>query len=101
MSLLRLDFSVALGTFSEKNVIKVVTPLLEEVYSHNIFLYQTKSKSYFNPETKEYYKLNMRGSLVHQDKAKSYQKIIALSLAELPNKMGGPPTRLISLSQPI
>jgi hypothetical protein len=28
-------------------------------------------------------------------------KIVALSLAELPNKMGGPPTRLISLSQPV
>lgn len=101
MSLLRLDYNIALGTFSEKNVIKVVTPLLEEVYSHNIFTYQAKSKSYFNSETKEYYKLNMRGSLVPQDKVKSYQKIVALSLAELPNKMGGPPTRLISLSQPI
>jgi hypothetical protein len=48
MSLLRLDYEVALGTFSEKNVLKLITPLLEDVYSHNIFTYQAKSKSYFN-----------------------------------------------------
>jgi hypothetical protein len=99
MSLLRLNYEIEIGIFSEKNVIKVVTPLLEEVYSHNIFTYQMKSKSYYNSETKEYYKMNNRGALVPH--AKMHPRIVALSLAELPNKMGGPPTRLISLSQPI
>jgi HrpA-like RNA helicase len=103
MSLLRMNYEVALGTFSEKNVIKVVTPLLEEVYSHNIFTYQVKSKSYFNEESREYYKMNTRGSLTPNtiSLGKFPGKIVALSLAELPNKTGGPPTRLISLSQPI
>jgi hypothetical protein len=58
-----------------------------------------KSKSYYNSVTKEYYKMNVRGALVPH--AKMHPRIVALSLAELPNKMGGPPTRLISLSQPI
>jgi HrpA-like RNA helicase len=103
LSLSRLNYDVVLGTFSEKNVIKLITPLLEDVYKNNVFLYQAKNKSYFNPETREYYKLNTRGSLTPHlpPFAKQHGKIVALSLAELPNKGGGPPTRLISLSQPV
>jgi HrpA-like RNA helicase len=103
ISLSRLGYEVDLGTFSEKNVIDLATPILEEVYKNNIFFYQANNKSYFNPETKEYYKLNFKNSLTPQKPAfmKFAPKIVGLSLAELPNKSGGPPTRLISLSQPV
>jgi HrpA-like RNA helicase len=96
--LTRLGYDVDLGIFSEKNVIKVATPILEKVYSKNVFVYQAKTRSYYNPETKEYYKINMKAPLV-PDVQQFPNKIVALSLSELPNKSGGPPTRLISLYQ--
>lgn len=98
--LVRLGYEVDLGMFSETNVLKVVTPLLEKVYNKNIFLYQNKTKSYYNPITKEYYKINVKNALV-PEKTTFPNKIVALSLSELPNKTGGPPTRLISLYQEI
>lgn len=98
--LTRLGYEVDLGTFSEANVIKVASPLLEKVYSKNVFVYQSKTKSYYNPITKEYYKINMKNALV-PEKTTFPNKIVALSLSELPNKSGGPPTRLISLYQEI
>lgn len=98
--LVRLGYEVDLGTFSESNVIKVVTPLLEKVYNKNVFLYQAKTKSYYNPITKEYYKINTKNALV-PERTRFPDRIVALSLSELPNKAGGPPTRLISLYQEI
>jgi HrpA-like RNA helicase len=98
--LVRLGYEVELGVFSEKNVVKVAAPLLEKVYRTNVFVYQAKTRSYYNPITKEYYKLNMKAPLV-PDMSTFPNKIVGLSLSELPNKSGGPPTRLISLYQSI
>jgi len=102
-ALLRKNYEVELGVFSEKNVIKVLTPVLEDVYQKNVFVFQKTTKSYYNPETREYYKLNLRAPLVPNPPPSKMNppNIVALSLAELPNKSGGPPTRLISLYQPL
>jgi hypothetical protein len=99
MSLLRLDFEVALGTFSEKNVLRVAKPLFKKVYNKNIFVYQEKTKSYYNPETKEYYKISTKIPLV-PNQTQFPEKIVGLYLSEIPTKTGMP-LRLISLYQEI
>jgi HrpA-like RNA helicase len=97
----RADYEVELGFFSEKNVLDVATPILENVFKNNLFMYQAKSKSYYNAESKEYYKVNTRAVLnpTLSMKNRYPMKIVALSTTELPNKGGGPPTRIISLYQ--
>lgn len=103
MVLMKKNYEVGLGTFSEKNVLQVALPLLEESYKKDIFEYQDQSKSYYNPETREYYKLNIKNSLTPQlpRHLQNPPRIIALSKAELPNSTGGVPIRLISLSVPL
>jgi HrpA-like RNA helicase len=97
--LTRMGYEVDLGTFSEKNVLRVAKPLLRKVYQKNVFVFQEKTKSYYNPETKEYYKINMKNALVPTVNVFP-QKIVGLYLSEIPSKTGMP-IRLISLYQEV
>lgn len=97
-TLLGMKHIVDIGPFNPTNVIEAITPILQKVYSDQIFMEDFRPEMYSN-STLGMYKLDTRNSPM-QNGPPPAKILIALITAEIAGR-GPKPMRLISLSHPI
>ena len=102
VALAKMGHTMELGTFSIPSVLAVLTPILQIVYSDQIYTRQGRSASdtmYVNGKGNAVYRIDMRNTLT--SKPSTPRQILALLTAEIQTRRGGTPSRFISLYHPL